>query len=405
MTQLILATLALGIVLLAAPYFALQAAKNRHLQPLLLVLLSMGIIASGPVIFALYPGLIFGYIAVLPLTFLALTPGLWLYTEALTATEPWQLRAAHAWHFWPVGCGLVLTLLILTLPSPEQHRLFLAGSTDISGQTLVVAIVFLLAVLFWLGQSSYYLMRILRRVRSYRLHLRQVFADDGGKRLGWIGLFSFFLLVSWCYAVAVLLAADRVDSIWLSESVVVGSLLLLVWLLAWGGLQQQPGFAGVAAADLSSSAATTLEMPDGLDEPEDADLPDQLHQLDTQKYQRSALGEAQSLRIAKKLHDAIYVDALYLDPSLTLYKLATHLGVSGQYLSQTLNQTMKQSFFEYINHARVAAAKTQLLQSDAAVLTIAMAVGFNAKSSFYKAFKAVTGMTPVEFRAAKPRMG
>jgi len=73
--------------------------------------------------------------------------------------------------------------------------------------------------------------------------------------------------------------------------------------------------------------------------------------------------------------------------------------VSAQYLSQTLNQTLQQSFYDYINDARIAAAKQQLQHTDDSVLNIAMAVGFNARSSFYKAFKASTGLTPAQFRA------
>jgi len=74
------------------------------------------------------------------------------------------------------------------------------------------------------------------------------------------------------------------------------------------------------------------------------------------------------------------------------------LGVSANYVSQTLNQTMQTSFFEYVNNARVEAAKEKLLNNDGTVLEIAMAVGFNARSSFYKAFKASTGMTPGEYQ-------
>ncbi|MAD73529.1 MAG: hypothetical protein CML20_01770 [Rheinheimera sp.] len=66
--------------------------------------------------------------------------------------------------------------------------------------------------------------------------------------------------------------------------------------------------------------------------------------------------------------------------------------------SQTANQTLQQSFYDYINEARIAAAKHLLLQTNDSVLTIAMAVGFNARSSFYKAFKIYTGLTPAQYR-------
>lgn len=40
-----------------------------------------------------------------------------------------------------------------------------------------------------------------------------------------------------------------------------------------------------------------------------------------------------------------------------------------------------------------------LLAGDKTVLDIAMEVGFNARSSFYKAFKKETGATPGEYRS------
>jgi AraC-like DNA-binding protein len=93
-------------------------------------------------------------------------------------------------------------------------------------------------------------------------------------------------------------------------------------------------------------------------------------------------------------------ELLYLDETLTLYKLADHLAVPAHYLSQTLNQHLHTSFFEYVNQTRVEAAKQKLKQSDDSVLSIALSVGFNARSSFYTAFKANTGQSPAQFRAA-----
>nr|WP_225740861.1 MULTISPECIES: AraC family transcriptional regulator [Pseudoalteromonas] len=90
--------------------------------------------------------------------------------------------------------------------------------------------------------------------------------------------------------------------------------------------------------------------------------------------------------------------ALFLDPNLTLQKLAQATGVSPNYLSQTLNETLGVSFFDFVNQWRIEASKSHLLSSKSSVLNIALEVGFNARSSFYKAFKKETGMTPKAFR-------
>lgn len=156
-----------------------------------------------------------------------------------------------------------------------------------------------------------------------------------------------------------------------AESGVFFLLFLIVWVMTFHGVSQEPGFASVSTDMLSN------EKP---------------------KYVRSALNEERAKNIAKKLEQAITDDRVFLDDTLTLYKLAKHLGVPSQYLSQTLNQTLNTTFFDYVNKARIDAAKPMLLNSSDTVLDVAMAVGFNARSSFYKAFKLHTGLTPSEFK-------
>ena len=104
------------------------------------------------------------------------------------------------------------------------------------------------------------------------------------------------------------------------------------------------------------------------------------------------------LRIPRGAGAARPADQLYLDASLSLPKLAKHIAVSPSYISQTLNEHIGMNFFDYVNHYRVGAAKTQLSSTDSTVLEIAMNVGFNAKSSFYTAFKKETQLTPLQYR-------
>ena len=59
---------------------------------------------------------------------------------------------------------------------------------------------------------------------------------------------------------------------------------------------------------------------------------------------------------------------------------------------------MNTNFFDFVNKCRVEAAKPKIIANEDTVLKIAMDVGFNARSSFYKVFKKETGETPTEFR-------
>jgi len=117
------------------------------------------------------------------------------------------------------------------------------------------------------------------------------------------------------------------------------------------------------------------------------------------KYEKSALDAAQSDRIARKLVRAMEQDGLYRDPNLTLGMLAQHVGVSLNYVSQTLNQNLGQSFFEFVNSWRIKEAMPLVAKGEATILAIAYEVGFNSRSSFYSAFKRETGQTPTSYKS------
>ena len=118
------------------------------------------------------------------------------------------------------------------------------------------------------------------------------------------------------------------------------------------------------------------------------------------KYARSALTDTHAAKLAARVESAMREDALYLDPNLSLQKLSLHIGAVPNQLSQTLNQEIGQSFFDYVAQWRIEASKPLIMAGDASVLSVALDVGFNSRSTFYKAFKRETGLTPKGYRAS-----
>jgi AraC-like DNA-binding protein len=89
------------------------------------------------------------------------------------------------------------------------------------------------------------------------------------------------------------------------------------------------------------------------------------------------------------------------DPDLSLERLARHLGTNTAYLSRALNDGLGLSFNDAINRLRVDEVCRRLRTEDGGdLLQIALDAGFSAKSSFNRWFKARTGTTPSQFRAA-----
>ncbi len=102
-------------------------------------------------------------------------------------------------------------------------------------------------------------------------------------------------------------------------------------------------------------------------------------------------------------HISSYIESKrpYLDPDITLPKLAEQLEVPAHQLSQVINEIYKRNFFDFINHYRVEEVKIKIQDEEFknySLLAIAFDSGFNSKSAFNRVFKKMTTMTPSQYR-------
>ncbi|WP_221029254.1 AraC family transcriptional regulator [Actomonas aquatica] len=117
------------------------------------------------------------------------------------------------------------------------------------------------------------------------------------------------------------------------------------------------------------------------------------------KYAKSALESAHVDRIRRKLDSAFADQRLHHDCQLNLRTLSRIIGEKPHYVSQTINQALGSTFYDLINLRRIEDARQRLREEpNTTVLEIALAVGFNAKSTFNTAFKRHTGQTPSAYR-------
>jgi AraC-like DNA-binding protein len=105
-------------------------------------------------------------------------------------------------------------------------------------------------------------------------------------------------------------------------------------------------------------------------------------------------------QIKSQLNDLMKSQKPYTNASLSLRDLAITLDTTEKKLSSVLNNTLNTSFYDYLNSLRIEEfiEKTNegLLES-MSIAGIANICGFNSKSSFYRAFKKETNMTPTEY--------
>lgn len=91
----------------------------------------------------------------------------------------------------------------------------------------------------------------------------------------------------------------------------------------------------------------------------------------------------------------------YLEPNITVERLAQRMQISPKLLSSTINSQLHKNFFEMIGCYRLEEAKKQLAdpqQRERSISDIMKGCGFNSKSVFNQNFKKNVGVTPSHYR-------
>lgn len=284
---------------------------------------------------------------------LLLAPCLWLaFQESIAGFRP-RLAELPRGHLWAIAAGFLLTLPLMlsahlgtTFANPLRETNWL--------HSRFIHTTMLLCIGIFVVQVPWYLVRC-RRILLARL------TGQGGH---WAELPLAIVLTTW--ALAIIRTLDCAFIKWppmfslvvavVSVSVTVGALYLLLRKFA---VNEKP---------------------------------------EAGAYAKSPLGEAQRVRIRRKLEASLVQDGIYKRSDLTLRALSETLNESPHYVSQVISQELDTSFYELVNGYRIGEAKRLLRESPETVLAIAMHVGFNSKSAFHTAFRRCTGITPTEFR-------
>ena len=119
--------------------------------------------------------------------------------------------------------------------------------------------------------------------------------------------------------------------------------------------------------------------------------------------------DASTLSLAGKyglIHRSVkYIEANYRRADLYTPDLARMSGIGETYYRNIFLAVFGVAPTKYIQNYRVEKAKELLVNSDAAIDDIAIAVGFANASYFCKVFKSTTGLTPKEFAAKSKKIG
>lgn len=295
-------------------------------------------------------------------------PALLVYVRALVGLPLIQGRIEVLAHIGLPVIAILIRISFSALDPFESNGAFIGSDRSAFG-ALIAGTAAVLPFAFYTQCLVYAALSVQAQIR-HRERLKDLFASTEPYEVRWItgmallfGSFAVLNLLS--LGNAALGGEMRLPSI--VDAIL--ELLIIMTLGAWG-LRQSAGLAAVHASH---------------------------ERMAHVKYEKSALDPERAQRIAGKLRSAMARDQLYRDANLSLASLSKHVGVTTNYVSQTLNAFLGVSFFDFVNEWRVQAAKPMIVEGSQPITFIAYEVGFNSRSSFYAAFKKNVGMTPSQY--------
>lgn len=303
----------------------------------------------------------------------AMAPLLWFYVDDLTADQAKVWTRSDAWSFGLTGFAILFTVAVAMFGSAAPAAGAVTPPAAPSQDDWALSLLSIALILAILVQSTLYVWRILDRLAQLPERLKRVFSDTSERNLSWLWAVMALLVVNWLITILSNLGVYDAPEIVFA---LLG--LLFIMVLAVWATRQKPVFLGEGEKRIA-----LVEDPPAA----------------PAKYERSALPDDRLQRIAAKIDAAFDAHAMHLESDLSLRKLSERLSIPESQLSQTFTRQLTTTFYDYVNGRRIEAAKHRLSTTDETITDISYGVGFNSRSAFYNAFKAVTGQTPSDYRS------
>lgn len=300
------------------------------------------------------------YFVLVPFAFLW-GPSLYFYIRSLVYKD-FRLLKRHVIHLAPFVLAWAYFIVVYHARSVETKVQILNSTGDYSSMNEIV-FVGLLHLLI----AGYICASILTLWR-YRRNLKDVYSSLEEINFSWMNVVLFGFTFIWGIDVfQFILATMGRHSLFLSSSMLV-MIVVFAHAVVYKGLRQPEIFSGI----------------------------DQ-----KAKYQQSPLTKEEKEKYLVQLQCYMEREKPYLNPGLSINRLAKQLVIPSRYLSQVINETLGMNFYDYVNRFRVEEAKNLFMDTsnnERNILELLFDAGFNTKSVFNRVFKKYTGMTPSEFK-------
>ncbi len=284
-------------------------------------------------------------------SYFLLMPLLYLYTKSL-CYRAFALKKSDVCHFVPFVFSVTFSIIYFHTSVAQISKVIISSVLHI--------------------QILSYIIATLLTLRVYRSELKKLFSSVERIDLSWLLFLLIGFVLMWVidvtnFALGIMKAVSR-STHYIMNLISLTINFIFAIVIVYRGLKQPEIFSGIE------------EGP---------------------KYAKQKLSISDSEQYVKQLESYMASQKPYLISSLSLNDLAWKLVMTPRLLSQVINESMNQNFFDFVNSYRTEEAKRIFLDPSSrhkTVLEVLYDAGFNSKSVFNSAFKKHTGMTPTRFK-------
>jgi AraC-like DNA-binding protein len=325
-----------------------------------------------------------GTYRIIPLAFLfvgtplAAMPMHFLYTKYLLKRYTGVLK--NDWyHFLPFGIFELFALSSILAGKP----FFFSAMTARPSET---SFVFEAFNFFLIAQGATYMIISYRMIQQYTVHIKDISSSVEYVQMNWLrnitiaGLVALFLFLT--EDLLMLLGVNL-------SNFILASVSFAVYVYGMG-------YVGLSKSEILGSPEIEKTMYDiSTVVSEEGSL------THISRYEKSGLDDETVRLYDEELLRLMEEKKPFLNPTLTLARLAEMLQVSPHNLSEVINTQEEKNFYDFVNDYRIEQVKKDLVnpaKQHLKILSLALEAGFNSKASFNTIFKEETGMTPSEYR-------
>jgi len=313
-----------------------------------------------------------------------------VYLYALAASDrSWRFRRRHLIHFVPAAIAFLMCLPYYAATGAEKIAFY--EDWSVHGVPVPLKYIDPFKYLSGIGYS-------IATVLFLRGHARRIedsYSNKARVSLRWLTLLSGSAALIW--GMAVTLRVVDVGSRLRDEHISL-AIAVLIYATGYMGLRQPEVF----RYETSEFPVQRAPQPVPVAGTGASDVADVVDESEA-RYDRSGLSDIEARRLKDALLRIMDAERPWQDSDLTLADLSARLASTPHKVSEVLNSSIGQTFYDFVNGYRVREVQRRIQAGDARhlkILALALDAGFASKSTFNEAFKRHANQTPSEFRRA-----